>query len=207
MIPFDDAVQQFDKYIWALSHRFAAKMRGLDAADLHQEGLIKLYEIYTSPAHSDKTDMEVIKLFKTALVHRFIDIQREQHLHDVVMVTVDLEIISQTFGEDAFADLQLHYCKEYLESFVSEDAKLLLEHLINPTPAVLHMFNIQTMRREHLKKQGIKTLTTRKITHQLVGQVLGFSASKTKALVRELQHACREHLCLAPSFKLNTATC
>ena len=207
MVPFDEAVQTFDKYIWALSHRFAGKMRGCDPADLHQEGLIKLYEVYTSATHGHKADAELAKVFKTALVHRFIDIQREQNLQDQLMVVVDLEVISQTFGEDAFADLQLQYCKEYLGHFVSDDAQRLLDMLLDPSPAVLRQFHIQTLRKEHIKRQGIKTLTTKKITQQLVGQVLGFSASKTKALIRELQQACREHLCLVPSYKLNAAMC
>ena len=95
MVHFEEAVQKLDNYIWAMSHRFAFKLRGFDVSDLHQEGLIKLYEICTSASHGHKPELEIIKLFKTSLTHRFIDIQREQAIQDQHLVTVDLEVISQ----------------------------------------------------------------------------------------------------------------
>lgn len=207
MVSFDEAVQKFDRYIWALAHRFAGNMRACDPSDLHQEGLIKLYEVHTAAANRGKSDDELGKLFKKSLVNTLIDMRRKQHTQDVNVVTVDLEVISQMFGEDAFAELQLQYCRDYISHFVSPEAAVLLANLLDPSPAVLHSFKIQQLRRAHIRRQGFNTLVTRKITHQLVGQVLGFSPSRTKALIRELQVACLEHLCLVPSCKLNAAMC
>ena len=207
MISCDEAMVAFDKYIWALSYRFSKKLRGCDPSDLHQEGLIKLYEVYTSAANLNKPDSELSKILKTSLVHRFIDIQREQRIQDQHLDTIDLELISRTFGCDAFEELHFQYCKEYLSGFVSPEAVRLLESLLEPTPGVMRAFNLQCMRREHIKQQGIKTLTTRKISHQLVGHTLGFSIGKTKLLIHELQQAFQEHMCSAYSYKLNKVMC
>lgn len=207
MVSCDEAIKKFDKYVWAVAHKFARNLRGYDVCDLHQEGLIKLYEVYTSAANSGKPDAELDKIFKTSLSHRFIDIQREQFLQDHYLVTMDLEEATLWYGEDAFAELNLRYCQEYLAHFVSSDAALLLDLLVEPSTELLLEFQLQTMRREHIKQQGFKTLITNKIPHRLAGKTLGFGLSKTKNLIRELQHAFMEHMCSAHSYKLNKAMC
>lgn len=206
MISFNEAVQEFDSYIWALAHRFSTKLRGYDASDLHQEGLIKLYELFCEK-NEGKTDEHMERLLKRALVNRFIDIRRDQAQQDYMMTTINLDWISEEVGEDAFADLQLQYHQEYLAHFVSADAQRLLMALIEPPQEAYEQFMIQNLRRQHIKAQGFRTSVGNKITHNLIGQVLGFPVHKTKALIHELQLAYREHLCSVPSYKLNAATC
>lgn len=203
----ETAIQAFDKYIWALAHRFARGMRGVDPEDLHQEGLITLYEIYTSSVHSHLSDDERDALVNKSIVNRFIDIKRHQFLQDQQFAVIDLDVASQFYGEDAFGELNLQYCQEYLAHFVSVDAAKVLDLLIQPSPELVWEFQLQTMRRAHIQRQGLPTQVTTRIPHWLVGKVLGFGESKTKNLIRELRQAFREHMCSTLNYKLNAVMC
>lgn len=191
---YDVALQKFDRLIWALAIRFGKGIEGMDIEDVVQEGRIKLLEILES--HGFKPEAEVDALFKRSLVNRILDLRRKaKSEHDVV---VDLEDMSQVIGDDGFSELFLKHYQEHLASMVSPEAALLLNNLLDPSHDILLAFHAQTLRREHLQKQGFKVNVTHKLTHQLVGQVLGFSSSKTKRLITQLQAACVSHLGLRP---------
>jgi hypothetical protein len=182
-------------------------MRGVEASDLHQEGLLKLYEVYTSAQYAGKPLDELDAIFKTALRNVFLDhYERDNRERRVLSDDVDLEVISEVWGYDAFAEAYLLHYQDHLSKLVSPDAAVLLDALLHPTPAIYHMFDIQRMRREALQSQGFNARVPKKLTHLLVGRVLGFSTSKTKALVRELQYTWRNE-CQLHNYNLNAAMC
>jgi DNA-directed RNA polymerase specialized sigma24 family protein len=191
---YDVALNKFDRLIWALAIRLGKGIEGMDVEDVVQEGRLKLFEILEH--HGFKPEEEVAALFKRSLVNRIMDLRRAVKTeHQVV---IDLEDMSNLVGDDNFTELFLKHYQEHLASMVTPEAALLLNQLLNPSHDVLLAFHAQTLRREHLQKQGFKVNVTHKLTHQLVGQVLGFSSSKTKRLISQLQDACVLHLGLRP---------
>lgn len=191
---YEVALNKFDRLIWALAIRFGKGIEGMDIEDVVQEGRIKLLEILE--VHGFKPEAEVDALFKRSLVNRILDLRRKvKPEHDVV---IDLEDMSTLVGDDGFSELFLKHYQEHLASMVTPEAALLLTNLLDPSQDIIMAFRAQTLRREHLQKQGFKVNVTHKLTHQLVGQVLGFSSSKTKRLITQLQDACVLHLGLRP---------
>jgi len=187
---FDVALKRLEKHIWYMAHKFKVSIHGQEADDLFQEGVIKLYEIYTSARYKDKTGVVLDAIFRTSLYNMFRDMYRESRAEIAVIdVEVDVEKVTEVRGYDAFLDLYSDHCRDAFVEGLSSDAVNMLELLLNPTPAVYHLHNIQRMRREHLRSQGMTVRIPQKITHKLVGQVLGFTPSKTKRVMKELQLA------------------
>lgn len=191
---YDTALTKFDRLIWALSIRFGKGIEGTDVEDVVQEGRLKLLEILEH--HGFKPEEEVAALFKRSFINRIMDLRRKvRPEHDVM---IDLDDLSHLMGDDEFSELFLTHYQEHLASMVSADAALLLGQLLDPSQDTLLAYHAQSLRREHLQQQGFKVNVTRKLTHQLVGQVLGFSPSKTKRLITQLQVACVTHLGIRP---------
>ncbi len=192
---FELALTKYDRLIWALSIRFGKGIEGMDVEDVVQEGRIKLFEILEQ--HGFRPESELAAIFKKSLVNRILDLRRKTKAERDTIV-LDLEEVAQAMGDDGFSDLFLKHYQEHLATMVSPEAALLLENILNPSDAILEAHLVQTLRREHLKRQGFKVNVTRKLTHQLVGSMLGFSSSKTKRLMSQLQDACVTHLGLRP---------
>jgi len=184
---WEGIVERLDRYIWALSHKFAPLLISMEPCDLHQEGLIKLYEVYVSDQYQDKSGPELDAILRTIVRNTFIDMVNIAKSQKPINMELDLEAISYSWGYDGFHDVFLRYYQEFLGTKVSPEASMLLDQLLNPSPAVYRMFNIQKMRRTALKNQGLDVRVPTKITNALVGRVLGFHPSKTKALVAELK--------------------
>lgn len=178
-------------YFWA--HRYKSNSPGCEFDDLCQNGELKLLEIFQSSAYKGKSKGELLAILRKSLRHTMIDSVRNKTTLDKVETRVDLEDASYIMGESGFEDLYLQHVVDYLSHFVSEDAKLLLTNLIHPSSEVIHEDLKRSLRREHVKKQGFHVVNPPKLTHNLVGFVLGFSESKTKLLVRELQLAYCNH--------------
>lgn len=191
MLKFDEVADRLDKYIWYMAHRAVSSSRinGMDVSDLHQTGLIKLYELYSNPKYSGKPVAEFDAIFKRALFNAFADVYAHSNEEGRHVIQIDLNDISEEWGYSAFDEAYLKHYQVHLETLISHDAAVLLEHLLNPTPAVYHMHNIQRMRREALQRQGKAARVPQKLTQAIVGQTIGFSASKTKALIREIRNA------------------
>lgn len=193
---FDVVVQRLDRYIWAMAHKFKTSVRGMDEQDLHQEGLILLYEVHSSAAYTGRPLEELDAIFKAALYNSYADFYRKGKRERNHFVEVDLEIESEEWGVDGFTATYLAHYQEHLNKYLSADAAILLETLLHPTPAVYHLHHIQRMRRQTVHQQGVmQSKVPTKITQIVVGQALGFSPSKTKLLTRELQQAWREYGC------------
>lgn len=211
---FNHAMERMDKYIWSLAHKFGKNLHGMDVKDLHQEGLIKLYEIYTSSKYAGKPVEELDAIFAVSLKNAFSDLatkagnvlSRHSSLDEWLAPDSTVEVDLSVIAFDAFEDVYLRHYQEHLSHFVSPEAAILLDALLNPTPAVLHLQNIQNMRRAHIQRQGFNVHINKKIPNQITGLALGFSPSKTKALIRELQLAWRT-VCQTNSLKLNAAMC
>lgn len=195
MNTFPQALTRLDKYIWYMSHRFESSMRGMEVSDLHQEGLIKLYEVYSSAEYADKPFAELDAIFKAALYNTFTDLYHRSKRESGTFIDVDLEVIAEEWGIDGFNATYLAHYQAHLNQFLSTDAAVLLDTLLHPTPAVYHLANIQRMRRQALQGQGRTMRVPTKLTQSVVGSALGFSEPKTKALIRELQQTWRVHGC------------
>lgn len=189
MNTFEHASERLDRYIWFMSHRVTHPVCGMDRDDFHQTGLIKLYELCSDNRYNDKPVVEFDAIFKRSMFNAFMDAFAKGSEETAVVVQVDLQEISDNWGYSAFDEEFLAHYQRHLESFISADAATLLEYMLNPTPAVYHMHNIQRMRRETLQQQGFPVRVPQKLTQTLVGQTIGFSASKTKALIREIRMA------------------
>ncbi len=200
---FELSNERLDRYTWYMSHRLVQSVVGMDADDFHQIGLIKLYELCGK--YGDKPNNEFDAIYKRALFNAFMDICSKSNDERAVVVQVDLETVTDSWGYDAFEEAYLRHYQQHLEKFISEDAAVLLEFLLNPTPAVYHMHNIQRMRREALQRQGQQVRVPQKLTQTLVGKTIGFSASKTKALLREIRTAWAQH-CQSTNWKPSAAT-
>lgn len=209
MNTFDEALKRLDKHIWYMCHRFEVSIYGQDVEDLRQEALIKLYEIYSSSRYAGKTTRELDVIFKKSLWNLLRDLYATGKT-DFQMFTeldVDVEGIAGTYGYDGFMDVYLAYYREDMAKTLSQRALNLLELLLNPTPAVYHMFNIHCMRVRALQSQGHNVRVPKKITHELVGSVLGYSIAVTKNLIRELQEVWSNQLQpMTTRFRLNAAT-
>lgn len=202
--PLTALLDLMERYIWKLAHNYASTTPGQEPADFFQEGVITLMRVYQ--AHGTKPQDELVKIFKTSLVHQFISIYR-QHVSSKQTVTLDLEAVTSTMSEDAFNDLYMQHYTEHLQSVVSPDAARLLAQLLDPDPALVRMHSITMTRRQHLRAQGIPTCVAKKITHQLAGHYLGFSLSRTKRLIAELQRAWKEMQCYPTSPVQSAAMC
>lgn len=189
MNTFDHASERLDRYIWFMSHRVNKPVCGMEADDFHQTGLIKLFELCLDTRYNDKPVAEFDAIFKRCLFNAFMDAFSKGTEETTVMIQIDLQEISESWSYSAFDEECLSHYQQYLETLISADAAILLEYLLNPTPAVYHMHNIQRMRREALQRQGLSVRVPQKLTQTLVGQTIGFSASKTKALIREIRTA------------------
>lgn len=192
MHTFEEVLLRLDKHIWYMAHRFGTSIKGQDIEDLHQEGVIKLYEIYSSPKYHGRTSEQLDSIFKGALRNRLRDLYSTEKHTMLAYSDESIDDLADIHVFDAFLDIYLAYHKKHLSSKLSRDAVHLLDLLLEPTPAVYHMFNIQVMRRRALQLQGQNVRIPTKITHQLVGSVLGFESSKTKKLLKELQKVWRK---------------
>lgn len=196
-----------DRYIWYMAHRFGTSVRDQDIEDLHQEGTIKLYEIYTSDRYTGKDPGELDVIFKRALSNMLKDIYSISKRKFQMFVQMDEDSEFPGHSYDAFAEVYLAYYKNALEAQLSDDSIRLLEVLLEPTPAVYHMYNITVMRRKALQSQGMNVRVPTKITHEIVGQALGFSLAKTKNLIRELKEVWKMECQQAKgNYKPNEAT-
>jgi DNA-binding Lrp family transcriptional regulator len=172
-----------------MAHRYGKTIKGQEIDDLHQEGVIKLYEVYTSARYIGKSPQELDYIFKKSLSNMLKDIYASTRKDSMLFVQIPIEELTDQYGYDAFLDVYLAYYKKSLSRNLSDDSLHLLDLLLEPTPAVYHMYNIQVMRRKALRMQGRDVHIPTKLTHQLIGSVLGFSLAKTKNLIRELQQA------------------
>lgn len=193
--PFDEAVKRLDRYVWAMAHKWKTSVRGMDEHDLHQEGLIVLYEVHSSTTYTGKPTDELDAIFKTCLHNAFADIyQRSKRERARVVEDVDVETME--WGVDGFNTTHLSHLQEHLAKYLSTDAVILLDTFLHPTPPVYHLHLIQKMRRQAVHQQGVMNCKVpTRITQAIVGQALGFSTSKTKGLSRELQQVWRDHGC------------
>lgn len=187
MDTFEEALCRLDRYIWYMAHRFGTSIKGQEIEDLHQEGTIKLYEIYSSERYTGKQANELDAIFKISLNNMLKDLYTKSKRHSQVIVPMEGDLEFPGYSYDAFADVYLAYHKDALSRQLSLDSVRLLEALLDPTPAIYHMYNITVMRRKALKSQGMNVRVPAKITHEIVGYVLGFSLTKTKNLIRELK--------------------
>jgi hypothetical protein len=201
---FEQATERLDRYIWFMSHKAANAACGMEAVDFHQIGLIKLYELCCDSRYSTKPVGEFDAIFKRSMFNQFMDLFAVSNEETAYVVQVDLTVISDQWGYNAFDEAYLRHYQEHIETLVSRDAAILLEHLLNPTPAIYRMHSIQRMRREALQSQGHNARVPQKLTHALVGNTIGFSTSKTKALIRELRMAWKQ--CQHNSWRLNGVT-
>jgi DNA-directed RNA polymerase specialized sigma24 family protein len=207
-LAFQEVLDRLDKFLWKMAHGHAKNLRGVDPEDLHQEGIIKMYELYSSMNVEEAAMEAFTKIWSRSVKNRFLDFYRNQKgERNRIVLEFDFEDASQFMGEDGFTELYLQHYKEHLQYYVSEEAALLLEHLLYPTAAILHEHNIQNMRRTHLKEQGHNTNLSRKISHQLAGKCLGFSVKKTRLLICELQSTWKELRCHRPNWPLNAVSC
>jgi DNA-directed RNA polymerase specialized sigma24 family protein len=191
---WDVIVSRLDRYIWALSYKFAPLLISMEPCDLHQEGLIKLYEVYMSAQYGNKSGSELDAIFRQIVRNTFLDMVKTAKNHRPINMELNLEAVSNSWGYDGFHEVFLKYYQDFLGTKVSPEAARLLDELLNPSPAVYHMFNIQRMRRTALKQQGRDVRVPTRITNALIGKVLGFHPSKTKALVAELQRVWRREM-------------
>lgn len=184
------------KLIYFLAHKFKTHTPGCEFEDLCQSGEMKLLALFQSHHHALPKE-EFLALARTAIRHAMLDELRTHQARlgtSEVVVLVDLDDASATVGESGFEALFVGHLVEYLGHFVSSDARILLQNLVNPSQEVLDADLAQTLRREHIKRQGVRVAGSKKLTHTLVGSVLGFSPSKTKSLIRELQVAYCHHV-------------
>lgn len=194
MTIFDQAVERLDRFIWFLSNRYAQGLQSMEAADLHQIGLMKVNDICSNPNYMFLPDRELDWTIKRSLHNLYIDTVHKGADHRELVVYIDLQALSvaeESFSYDAFEEVYVKHYQEHLAKIVSSDASALLEHMLNPTPAVYHMFNIMCMRRRALQGQGMKARIPTKLTQEIVGKTLGFSVNYTKCLIRELRQAWR----------------
>lgn len=191
---WDSVAAKLDRYIWALSHRFAPMLISVEPSDLHQEGLIKLYEVYESGQYGDRPVSELAAIFRQIVLNTFLDMVKSAKNQRPLNMELDLEAISYSWGYDGFHDVWLRYYQDFLGTKISPEAARLLEELLNPSPAVYRMFNIQRMRRTAIKNQGLDVRVPTRITNALIGKVLGFHPSKTKVLMAELQRVWRKEM-------------
>lgn len=191
---WDKIVARLDKYIWALSYRFSPFMISMEPCDLYQEGLMRLYEVYTSGQYADRSGRKLDAIFRQIVKNTYLDMLKTAKKRKPINMELDLEAISYNWGYDGFHEVFLKYYQDFLGTKVSPEAALLLDQLLNPSPAVYRMFDIQKMRRRALLLQGFDSRPPTKITNALVGRVLGFSENKTKILMAELQRAWRKEM-------------
>lgn len=197
MIQFDEAHERLDRYIWHIAHKFnssVANFPGMDAADFHQMGLIKLLELSRDSRYKSKTASEFDAIFKRSFFNKLLDLHQQNKTEMRAVVTIDLEAEASLWGYDAFAEELLKHYQQHLEYFLSESAAVLLEYLLNPTPAIYHLHNIQRMRREALRMQGFTVhMPPGKLTPLFVGQALGLTKNRTNKLLREIRDAWTNH--------------
>lgn len=206
MDSFEEALCRLDKHIWFIAHRFSETVKGQEVADLHQEGVILLYEIYSSARYSDKSPEELDAIFRSALKNLMKDIYFKSKRANKLIDPVPIDDVLDDYGYEPFLDVYVAHYKKALTRKLSNDAVRLLDLLLEPTPAVYHMFNIMVMRRKTIRAQGRTVRIPTKITHEIVGSVLGFSLPKTKNLIRELKEAWnRECQPSTSKFKPNAA--
>lgn len=191
---WDEIQARLDKYIWALSHRFAPLLISVEPCDLHQDGLIRLLEVHRSGQYWDRSERELDAIYRQIVKNDFLDKVKTAKNHRPINMELDLDAISYSWGYDGFHEVFLRYYQEFLGTKISPEAARLLEEMLNPSPAVYHMFNIQRMRRTALKNQGFDARVPTRITNALIGKVLGFHPSKTKVLVAELQRVWRREM-------------
>lgn len=191
---WDEVVAKIDRYIWALSYKFAPLLISMEPSDLHQDGLIMIYELFVSGQFADKPVGEQAAIFRTVVKNEFLNMVKKAKNRKPINMELDLEAVSYMWGYDGFHEVWLRYYQDFLGTKVSPEAARLLEELLNPSPAVYRMLAITQMRRNALKIQGFNVRDRLKITNGLVGKVLGFHPSKTKALVAELQRAWRKEM-------------
>lgn len=191
---WDEVVRLLDRYIWAQAHKFAPSMLSAEPCDLHQEGLMKLYEIHESGRYCGKSGTELAAIYRQIVTNTLWDMMKSSINRKSLNLALDLEAVSYSWGYDGFREVWLKYYQDFLGTKVSPEAARLLEELLNPSPAVYRMFNIQRMRRTALKNQGFDVRIPTRITNALIGKVLGFHPSKTKVLMAELQRVWRREM-------------
>lgn len=191
---FQKARTSLTKLIYFWAHRYKSNVPGCEFDDLCQTGELKLLEMFQSGAYQHKSEEELLKILRRSLRNVMVDSVRSQEPVDHSSLRVDLEDAAHLVGESGFEALYLQHLVDYLTHFVSEDAQQLLQNLVNPSKEVIHADLKQTLRRQHLKAQGHKVPSSTRLTHNLVGSVLGFTESKTKLLIRELQLAYCHHV-------------
>ena len=189
----EGALNKLNNLMWGISHKYGKGIVGVDIEDLVQECKIKLLDLMGT--HGDLPETEFSAFFARACINHIHDLRRKQRPSDVC---VDLEEVSYMLGESDFQEIFLKHYQEHLASIVSPDAALLLNELLDPSEELEAVLFKRNLRKCHIQALGIKTSISNRITHELAGEVLGFSSSKTKNLIRQLQQACIDHLGIQP---------
>ena len=189
---------QLSNVVFYYAHKYKNFTPGCEFDDLCQTGELKLLELFQSGAYKRLSEKELLSLLHTSLRNVMIDTLRGREVIDHSSRRIDLEDASHLIGESGFEALYLQHLVDYLGYFVSDEARLLLQNLIQPSAEVIHEDLVKSLRREHLRRQGIRVSSIDKLTHNLVGSVLGFTNSKTKLLIRELQEAYCHHVINLP---------
>jgi hypothetical protein len=215
VIRFDEASERLERYIRYMAHKLSKTYSGasrvmlfpaMDSDDFYQMGQLKLLELINDTRYQDKPIPEFDAIFKRSLFNHFMDMYKQFSLETTAVVQIELDEESEMWGYDAFAEKYLRFYQLHLESIVSQDAAVLLDYLLFPTPAVYHVHNIQRMRREALRMQGFKVhMPPDKLTPFSVGRSLGLNKNRTSQLLRELRDAWTNHF-QTPRFRPNAAT-
>lgn len=206
MEKFEDAIAQVDRLIWKISHRWAESIRGVEASDLHQEGLIRLYEVYTDSRYSLHNAATLKYIFLASLKNMFADMFDKSRTEAKYIQQIDLQEESDKWGYEAFTDVYTAYLTQHLTRQLSDDAASLLELLLAPSPPVHRLHNLICMRRRALRLQGINVKIPGKISNETTGHALGFTKTKTKLLMRELRQAWKNDFQTRYNFKLSEPT-
>lgn len=174
-------------YFWA--HRYKSNAPGCEFEDLCQTGELRLLEIFQTRAYASMSEKKLKAILGQSLKNVMVDALRAKAPIDQPATRIDLDAVAEMVGESGFEAIYLQHLVDYLSHFVSEEAGQLLQNLIQPSQEVIHEDLKQSLRREHLRRQGVRIPHSTKLTHTLVGFALGFTPSRTKLLVRELQVA------------------